>query len=375
MILIFIIISFVFSKIKFLEKKLDFISDNKSYISAFFYSLSILSFLFLANENTIKETWNIAMQLLRIILFLPILAKVFDLSFAKKMMIFRKEIGILMWIMAIVHSAQYFIWDMSLWFWEIEFWIDSGWITYLWYWFIATFIAIILTITSNTYSQKLLWKKWKILHRSVYILLIFTLLHIILVKISKHWTEVLFETIPLLILYIFWKFLEYKKYTFKYNKKDYIKLILSILFSLSLVLIISFFIIENDKNIKTKNIEVETLKTIDNTIKDQNLSWNKNNIFKWIEKIETKKENETNLKDIISLCNSLCKNDSDSYCLDKQKVIFESWSITKWTCRSLGKYNKDFKRCKWFCQRYSQNKWKDSYCRLEDWSIDRWCDG
>lgn len=127
-------------------------------------------------------------------------------------MIFRKELWILMWVLAMIHSLQYFIWESAYQFWEYNFWIFNWNITYLAYWFIAIIITIALTITSSNYFLKKMWKHWKTLHRTVYILLIFTLLHVIFLKIWwRGWNEVLFKNWIPFIIYIIWKTLEWKK--------------------------------------------------------------------------------------------------------------------------------------------------------------------
>jgi sulfoxide reductase heme-binding subunit YedZ len=145
------------------------------------------------------------------LLILPILSKVFSIKIASRLMIFRKEIWILMWVMAFVHSIQYFIEPYSYMFWEIEFWWLNWNVTYLAWWFLGLIITIILTVTSNNFSIKKLWKSWKVLHRTVYILLIFSLLHVAFIKFSSEnfLLELLITFIPF-FLYFIWKILEWK---------------------------------------------------------------------------------------------------------------------------------------------------------------------
>ncbi len=101
-------------------------------------------------------------------------------------------------------------------FWELNFWFLEGSITHFAYAFIALMITIGLTMTSNTFSIKKLWKYWKKIHRFVYALLLFGFLHVFFVL---YWTE---EFIPAvfkygvpLILYIIWKTLEWKNITLR----------------------------------------------------------------------------------------------------------------------------------------------------------------
>lgn len=211
-----IIIIVLISVFGYWKRAWDFLITKRKYISWVLYLLSILSFLYLTDSSnqSIHETWERALDLLWFILFLPILAKVFQLELAKKLMLFRKEIWILMWVLAFIHSLQYFIWEYSYWFWEKDFWVFNGSLTYLAYWFIALIITIALTITSNNYSMKMLWKKWKYLHRTVYVLLIFTLLHVLFMKLWwMHENELIFKIWLPLFLYIIWKILQWKKVT------------------------------------------------------------------------------------------------------------------------------------------------------------------
>lgn len=53
------------------------------------------------------ESGEFAMNLLWLILFLPIFARVFRISLAQALMPLRKELGILMGVMALVHSLSY----------------------------------------------------------------------------------------------------------------------------------------------------------------------------------------------------------------------------------------------------------------------------
>lgn len=208
-----IIIISILSLFSIWDKIWNFLIKNKKYVSLFLYILAVLSFFYLTDttRHTMHESWEKALDLLWLILFLPILSKVFNFSLAKKLMIFRKELWILMWVLAFVHSLQYFISNWAFQFWELWFWIFAWTPTYLAYWFIALIISIVLTATSNNFFIKILWKNWKKLHRTVYILLIFTLLHVIFIKIWwKWWVDVLLKNgIPLLI-YIIWKTFEWK---------------------------------------------------------------------------------------------------------------------------------------------------------------------
>lgn len=220
MYIIFLAISIILSFLPFS----DFLSKNiikyKKYISIIIYVLCFVSFWFLLSNNhhNIHTTWELALSILWIILWLPILSKVFSLKIPKSLMIFRKELGILMWFLAIIHTILYFLSRKYISIFDSSFWIKNNYISYLAWWFFAIIITIILTITSNNFSIKKLWKNWKKLHRIVYILLFFTLLHVAFLKAWKWWnlniSNILITFIPF-ILYFVWKILEWKKIKIK----------------------------------------------------------------------------------------------------------------------------------------------------------------
>lgn len=213
-----IILITVLSLFKFSDHIWNFIIKQKKYFSGFLYLLSISSFLYLwsSDNHAIHETWEISLDILWLILFLPILAKVFNLNIAKKLMLFRKELWILMWVLAFVHTIQYYISDFYIWFWEPSFWIYAWEPTYMSFWFIALLFTIVLTITSNNFSLKSLGKYWKTLHKLVYILLIFTILYVLFIKLW--WNDPLLaflKTLITFILYMIWKTLEWKNISFR----------------------------------------------------------------------------------------------------------------------------------------------------------------
>jgi DMSO/TMAO reductase YedYZ heme-binding membrane subunit len=194
------------------ERIWNFFLKHKKYVSWFFYGLAFVSLYYLTDtsDHAIHTTWERAYDALMLILFLPILAKVFNFSLAKKLMVFRKELWILMWVLAMVHGLQYFLADSAYHFWEISFWIQDSSITHFAYGFIALIITIALTVTSNTLSIKKLWKYWKKIHRFVYVLLFFWVLHVFffIYGTDEFIPKLLKYGIPL-VLYIVWKWLEW----------------------------------------------------------------------------------------------------------------------------------------------------------------------
>jgi sulfoxide reductase heme-binding subunit YedZ len=100
------------------------------------------------------------------------------------MMPLRKELGILMGVLAFVHAGA-FILPYPNFVVSASFWWQEGFITYLAMGMIALFLTLPLVATSNTWAMRKLGKHWKSLHRLAYGILIFTLLHVILIEWSK----------------------------------------------------------------------------------------------------------------------------------------------------------------------------------------------
>lgn len=161
----------------------QFFGKNFTIISRIILFLSFATIGFLFAPQMLKDTGERAMDILWFLLFLPILAKVLSLPIAKVLMRYRKELGILMGMLAMVHSMLYLTDTYTTILpWDIRFWINNGQISYLGVGMVATFFTFLLLITSNVASMKLLGRKWKMLHRTVYIIVIFTVLHVVLLK-------------------------------------------------------------------------------------------------------------------------------------------------------------------------------------------------
>lgn len=70
--------------------------------------------------------------------------------------------------------------------WEKGFWIGQNGATYLAFGFVATFFAFLLLVTSNAVSMKIMgYRNWKLLHRTAYVLLVFTVLHVVVLGYAK----------------------------------------------------------------------------------------------------------------------------------------------------------------------------------------------
>ena len=92
----------------------------------------MLSFTHLASTYGVKESGEQAINVLWIILWLPILARVGNLSIARALMPLRKELGILMGTLAVVHGLGYIL-PYPAYIISKDFWIYDGYpSTYAW---------------------------------------------------------------------------------------------------------------------------------------------------------------------------------------------------------------------------------------------------
>ena len=131
-----------------------------------------------------KEAGKVAFIMLMIILFLSPLSKITRWRILTLVMPFRKELGIIMGMLVLVHYILFlranweYIDQLSQTF---QLWLAAG--------FWAFILTMILTITSNVRSMKLLGKWWKKLHMVVYGVVALTLLHVVALGLMKEQIE------------------------------------------------------------------------------------------------------------------------------------------------------------------------------------------
>jgi sulfoxide reductase heme-binding subunit YedZ len=143
--------------------------------------VSFFSMVLIFVPSLQREIGEQAYSILLFILFLPIVARVIGLNLAKKIMPLRKELGILMGILAWVHGAGYISTYPSM-LTTSYFWWQDGFVSYLAVGLTALIILTPLLLTSNNYAMRLLKKRWKLLHKMIYFIAIFVVLHIILIR-------------------------------------------------------------------------------------------------------------------------------------------------------------------------------------------------
>ncbi len=135
------------------------------------------------------------------------------------LMKFRRCIGLVAFFYIVSHICVYFFLDIGL---SLEILIsDLKKRYYIIAGFLAFIILIPLAVTSNNFAvRKLTIRKWKKIHSFVYIAIVLSIFHFILM--SKTWTaELYFYTTSTLVILIF-KIKETKVYKklFTYSKAD-----------------------------------------------------------------------------------------------------------------------------------------------------------
>ncbi len=155
-------------------------------------------------------------MILWILLFLPILARVFWIHLAMILLPFRKEGGILMGSLAIVHALK-FILPSYPYLSDPAFWSQKTLAFALGFWFLALLITIPLTLTSNTLSMKKLGKYWKKLHRLAYVLVFLVVLHVLFLQWNRWHVD--YGIIALFLLFCVWKWMEWRGVQF-YKKSS-----------------------------------------------------------------------------------------------------------------------------------------------------------
>ncbi len=171
--------------------------------------VSLFGFLF---PEMRKEFGELAANLLIVILFISPLSKIFRMRFLLQLMMLRRELGIMMGYLATVHGVGYLI--------------DPDWYAFIvapiltgdiWgedpryvFGLLAYTLTLPLLLTSNALAQKYMGPKWKLLHRTVYLMFAFAIIHRFLVKGAP--TIVIFEIILLLGSYGLAKALAWKNF-------------------------------------------------------------------------------------------------------------------------------------------------------------------
>ncbi|MFZ2187364.1 MAG: ferric reductase-like transmembrane domain-containing protein [Candidatus Moraniibacteriota bacterium] len=195
----------------------SFIAKNFLVIKRGMLVVAYLSLLWILFPETRRSFGNAAEAMLLFILFLSPISKIFRMRLLFQAMGLRRELGILMGCFALVHGAAYFI-DPASFSFDIAPYLNTHFFSMqpLFYFGIFSLaLTVPLLLTSNNLSQRVLGgRRWKILHRIVYVLLLVVLLHVLFLRSMRGGYSVI-EWIPpisIILGYILLKVLAWKNF-------------------------------------------------------------------------------------------------------------------------------------------------------------------
>lgn len=171
------------------------------YIRYIILSLSLLSLYLFIEPKFFKEFGSIAFKLLIIVLFIRPIRDIYpNIKIFNYILIFRRQLGIITWVFAIMHWIGYFL--------DNNYWLDMLFSLDIWnfsknvsWWLLAILTALPLILTSNNFSLKKLWKYWKKLHRLSYLMLFLVLIHIWIINNGERFIQISVIIITYIIIY------------------------------------------------------------------------------------------------------------------------------------------------------------------------------
>ncbi len=150
-----------------------------------------------------KQAGSLSQALLLIILFMKPVGIVFGVRILKRTLVFRRQMGVAMFYLALFHFAVLVIPSLIF---DTTYY---RWSNHVLYGAVALIFAGMLWITSNNRSMRLLGRNWKRLHALAYPMLFLVLLHAAIT--SDEWAKI-WVLVP---LYIVLKALEWRRVTIK----------------------------------------------------------------------------------------------------------------------------------------------------------------
>lgn len=172
--------------------------------------LTIFGFFF---PELRKPFGELAGNLLIGLLIVSPLAKVFRIRLLMQIVGIRRELGILMGYLAVVHGVGYII--DPLWFQADILPTYTEWQNGYIFGILAFVLTLPLLLTSNSFAMKYLGGSlWKTVHKTVYVMFVLAILHRFFIKTGSdgHVEFAFFEAITLLGGYAFLKLLAHKNF-------------------------------------------------------------------------------------------------------------------------------------------------------------------
>lgn len=161
-------------------------------------SLVLLSFILPYKETFNYFGWG-ATILLLFILFIKPMGMIFNITWMRRWVGYRRQLGVAIFWLTLFHSVM-LIYELE--FFDVVYYL--GWDNYLFYGMIATVGIVILGITSNTWSVRMLKRNWKKLQYITYPVFALTLIHI---GIFRGMLEI---AISVIVVYFVLKIMEFR---------------------------------------------------------------------------------------------------------------------------------------------------------------------
>lgn len=174
--------------------------------------LSLFGFFF---PDLRRDFGVIAGNLLIVILFLSPLSKIFRTRLLLQLMGLRRQMGITFGYLVTVHGLGFLL-DPVISSFLLSPTLLSGWEFKLPFFFgiTAYMLTLPLLLTSNMLANRLLGRHWKQLHRIVYVMFGFVVLHRLTMKslVPEEGPEALFQAILLVSSYLLLKLLAWRNF-------------------------------------------------------------------------------------------------------------------------------------------------------------------
>lgn len=162
-----------------------FLMENLPLVKRTLLLVAYVSLFWVVFPQMRKSFGSLAEGMLLGILFLSPLSKIFRMRLLTQLMGLRREFGILMGCFALVHGVAYFIDPVSFSL-NIAPYLNTQFFSMeplFYFGIVALIITVGLLLTSNNFSVQFLGgRKWKMLHRFVYLILITMFLHIFFLR-------------------------------------------------------------------------------------------------------------------------------------------------------------------------------------------------
>lgn len=195
----------------------ELIAKHLFFVKRLLLIAAAVSLLWILFPGLRRNFGSLAEYMLLFILFLSPVSKIFRMRLLLQLMGLRREFGILMGCFALVHGVAYFVDPISFSF-DIVPYLNTRFFSMrplFYFGILSLMFTLPLLLTSNNFSVRTLGaKRWKMLHRTVYVLLLAVLLHVLFLRsMRRGYTMVeLIQPASIIFGYVLLKALAWKNF-------------------------------------------------------------------------------------------------------------------------------------------------------------------